>query len=251
MTNKKALIVTLILVTFNLTLSANNFFSNKKEVSFNGNKQAVEENKQEAKFTRKFANLVVGDFMEITGENEFQYNKYLDTAMKDKDWLKANEYFYFEKKIIDLKGIAKAKIPKWKKALELYKISSDKGNILASYQGINLITKYFTQLNPTMDNGQDVIENIINKYMGTFSEKLREKNYCYGYLYNLRYYVNYKNDIGKAISVGEMGYPICKDQLSKKLIPKWLDLAFRKDFVKAKTIVRVREAKAEFEQRGY
>ncbi len=243
--NKKVLIFLGVscLLTNLFASNPNEYFSNTPTKSKEKEFKLTKENLKK--------NILVGDFVRITGDTEENFNKYIDIALKDKEFLEANNAFYNEKKPFQVpEGYEAAKnvpkeLPDWRKALEKLHISATKNNnVLAAYQGLTMINNFFGVMSPTKKSAPTVIENIMDKYMIDFTDKLKGKGYCYGYMYQQKYYLNYANDIEKAIYVGEIGKEICKEQLKNKKIEPWQEFQIRKDFVKAKTFQNIRYEKA-------
>jgi hypothetical protein len=248
---KKFITYITILFFIQSTAFGNSIFSTENPFSNNGTEKKekkVNKNKSNKNFTKKEARGLVHDFVQITGESELNFEKMLEITIQDDNWQKANKLFFRETKDIDLPKVkgrqVKAKIPKWREALNHFKQSVlISKNVISAYQGLTIVNQHFTVLTPKTEYAPNIKENVLDEYMPVFTKLLKEKGYCYGYTYYLKYTLNYENNLDKAISIGEIGYPICQKQLNDKKIPKWLDLAFRKDFVKAKTIKRVRNAK--------
>lgn len=235
-------------------LITNLFASNPNEYFSNNTNSKSQKKENTFKLTKETLkkNILVGDFVKITGDTEDNFNKYIEIALKDKDFLEANNAFFNEKKPFQVpKGyeIANKNVPKelpdWRKTLEKLHISATKNNnILAAYQGLTIINNFFGIMSPTKKSAPTVIENIMDKYMVDFTDKLKSKGYCYGYLYQQKYYLNYSNNVEKAIYVGEIGKEICKEQLKNKKIEPWQEFQVRKDLVKAKTFQNIRHEKA-------
>lgn len=118
------------------------------------------------------------EFEETTGD--YNFDKYYKEAVKDSDWKKANFYIREkseEKKVTYNRELINLQTPEYEKALEYYAKSTNKGNIIAAYQGFALIEKVFMYIE----------KNPMQKtYLNTFSDALMNKNYCVGYLYKAK-----------------------------------------------------------------
>lgn len=118
-------------------------------------------------------------FIAETGDKN--YRKYLQEAVRDEDWRKANYSFNFMKKEGSFVVYENQKIdvptPEYELGLYYYAKSADKGNVLAAYQGFKILEKYFMYMGAN---------KITKQYLGFFTKKLMEKNYCIGYLYYAR-----------------------------------------------------------------
>jgi hypothetical protein len=237
-----------VFLTFFVTLTslnANNL--NKKDINSVLKESSLIKNKDYYKdmnkINKNFAIKINPEFLLVTGETKENFNKYAEEAAKDQYWVQANKAFYFETKDIKIKKI-NSKIPKYKKALKLFKKSVLKNNtLLSAYQGLNITVKYFTMITPDKNFRDQLIKNILKEYLYFFAKKLTDKGYCYGYFYKLKFEVDYMKDYENAVKTGDRGYDICKTQLSRKEIPKWLDKYFREKYVKAKTVLFLREEK--------
>jgi len=195
------------------------------------------------KIDKNFAIKINPEFLSITGETKENFIKYAEEAANDKYWVEANKAFYFETRDAKIKNY-NAKIPKYKKALKFFKESvKENKTILSAYQGLQLTVKYFTFISPDTSKGDFkdlLIRDILKKYLDYFSTFLMKKNYCYAYFQKIKFQVDYLNDYEAAKKTGDIGYPICKKQLEEGKIPKWLDKYFRMKYVKAKTILKLR-----------
>lgn len=227
--------------------------ANPNEVFSKNSSSSKKEDMKEMKLTKESLkqNLLTGDFVKITGDTEENFNKYIEISLKDKEFLEANNAFFNEKKPFQVpEGYeAAANVPKelpdWRKSLEKLHISATKNNnILAAYEGLSMINNFFGIMSPNKKSAPTVIENIMDKYMIDFTDKLKAKGYCFGYIYQQKYYLNFANNVEKAIYVGEIGKEVCKEQLKNKKIEAWQEFQIRKDFVKAKTFQNVRYEKA-------
>jgi hypothetical protein len=188
-------------------------------------------------YTRDEAAQMIPEFTQITGESQVELNKMIAKTVNDKDWQTGTNSFRNDFKTVDIHGSKKV-IPQWKPALVAYKKSvNESGNIISAYQGLTIVAMYFTGL----PAGDQVTESVINEFLPVFSKTLAEKGYCYGYLYSIKNALDYENKIDLAVEIGERGLPICAKQVSDKKISKWIDIDFRKEFVKAKNLKRMRD----------
>jgi len=194
----------------------------------------------ENKFTKDNARKALSTFQYVTGESDKRFNELLAKSWKDKDWIIANEFYYYKKKEAKIRG-KKINIPMYKQSLVYFLRSAERGNILSAYQGLNIIVRHFTFFKPRMRHAKSIVKDIIQKYMGKFSQILIDKNYCYGYLNGVKFNAFYNNDLLKSLSIGEIGLKTCKEQFKKKMIPHWLDSQFRMSYVKVKAIYREKE----------
>lgn len=241
---KKTILLTMFVLFLGQSVYAKNVFHNGYSES------DKKKEKKELTFSKKEALTILHDFTSITGDTEFNLHKYLDSAQKDPNWIKANVAFFKERRDVTFpkdypNKKFKSKIPKWKEALEFYyKSVEERGNILSAYLGLSLINKHFGMFTPRTGMPASISDKVIKKFLPLFARTLRQKGYCYGYLYETRYYVDYQNDIEQALALGEIGTKVCKKQLGEKLIPYWLDLNLRKEVVRAKSIQYVRHEKS-------
>lgn len=259
--NKKIITSAVLAFSTSLLLAAGpNDIFNTTNNSLNKNyvKKEVKNDKEVQKETKLIINedfirngKLTKDFVEITGETEENFKIFIDQALKDKYFIEANEIFFTQTKNVEYpkdysgnKNLSNKKIPNWKDSLDkLYHSATVNNNIIAAYQGQTMINNFFGLMAPNKKSAPRVIKNVMDKYMLGFTEKLKSKGYCYGYLYNMRYYLKYSGEVDKAIYVGDIGKGICKSQLDNKKIPEWLDSYFRRDYVQAKTFQYIRHEK--------
>lgn len=188
-------------------------------------------------YTRDETSKMISEFIQITGESQIELNKMIAQTVNDKDWQTGTNSFKNDFKTVDIHGSKKV-IPQWKPSLVAYKKSvTESKNIISAYQGLTIVAMYFTGL-PT---GDQVTESVIKEFLPIFSNTLAEKGYCYGYLYSIKNALDYENKIDLAVEIGDRGFPICAKQVSDKKIPKWIDMEFRKEYVKAKNLKRMRD----------
>lgn len=195
------------------------------------------------KFNEKEISKIIKDFKFITGETDENYKKQLQISSNDKNFISGINSIFLEKRQIQLTEDQKVFIPNYKEALEYFKNSCEtKNNPHAAFVGLDILTN-FNMMIPSKQSNPEITKDIIDKYMPIFSKTLQEKGYCYGYLYQVRYYSAYKNDFDRAVLTGDKGIEVCKKQLQEKKIQQWIDIAFRKEYVKAKTILELNNKK--------
>lgn len=228
----------LILLTFLTILNANAITNN--ELFFKDpllNRSIGSFQKQHKTYTKAEAKTFLYDFRSMTGESEENFNKMIEITVNDKDWQDGTNSFKNDFKEIDIHG-AKKVIPKWKPALESFKKSVvEKHNVISAFDGLTIVSQYFTGY----EGGKEISKNVIENNLPIFANLLAEKGYCYGYLYSVKSALEYNNNLDLALKYGEAGFPICAKQLADKKIEKWVDLEFRKLYVKAKQIKRERD----------
>lgn len=220
---KKILFFTLFITTL---FATSNEFQNKKV------------------FSEKEAKELLNDFIGMTGESQEKFNKMISITIKDENWQKASNSFYIKKNSVKLVKGAKqeVKIPDWKEALKFYKQSVIKSdNTLSAYQGLSLINQFFMFMDSSNNSTKSIKEEILDEYIPIFAEVLKKRGYCYGYTNLMKYEGNYNKNYEKALIIGNEGLGICKKQLSEKKIPSWLEMNYRKDFVRIKNIKKLKD----------
>ncbi len=146
-------------------------------------------------------------YLKVTGDKN--YEQYLKEAVKDKKWKEANYIFtykHYKNKITISGKTKKVNMPYYKQALQLFKESSEKGNILSSFQGYLIINKFFS-----LKQGN----KIQKEFLPEFADKLYKKKYCIGYALKAKTSVppftnekNYK-DLSEML---DNGYQTCKKE---------------------------------------
>lgn len=226
-----------IFITITCNLQAEPYAQFYKNPFANG-KTLDSYNKPHKVYTKKEAKVLLGDFMFITGENELNFNKMIELAVSDKDWQEAENTFRNDFKEIDIHGSRKV-IPEWKKALDLYRKSViEKHNVLSAFEGLSILEKYFMG----MEGGDEIRKNVIENNLPIFAHLLAEKGYCYGYFYSVKSAVKYEKKLELGLQYGNEGFPVCAKQFADKKIPFWIDLEFRKSYVQAKQLKRLKDS---------
>ena len=108
--------------------------------------------------------------------------------------------------------------PKFRKALEYLYRSSYSGNDLSSYMGLYVLSFSIEQAYPNAHAAKSakVYRDIFRRFYPRFINTLIDKKRCVGYLYGMRYLIDYENDFKKAFSMYKAGKEAC----SSKSIPK-------------------------------
>lgn len=174
-------------------------------------------------------------FIKDTGDNN--YDKYLSEAVKDYNWKLANYMYKYESspsKINYNKQDLVLLTPKYKESLDLFAISSKQGNMISAYEGLMILEKYF------LISGEN---DITKKYLKIFSETLKNKNYCIGYLYNGRSNLKKYSDnpnYKEAQKTFEEGINHC---YNKENIPDYYIKALKEESIKSSTMIKVTDSK--------
>lgn len=228
-----------------LNADTNNFLYEQQKIKV---KPTLEKNFVYLKDTKKTFNkkeleTFLKDYKKTTGETDEGFKKQLEFSSKDEYFQTGLNSIFLEKKLIELPTKQKVFIPNWKEALENFKKSAElRKNPHAAFIGLDIVNN-FQLTSPSQHTGQEITKDVIDVYMPIFSKTLSESGYCYGYLYQVKFYSSYRTDYDKAMKIGEAGVSVCEKQIKEKRIYLWIDLGFRKEFVKAKTILQLQEKK--------
>jgi len=199
-------------------------------------------------------------YQKVLGINKVEYNKLIKRYYEeDPSWKKANYYLYKTKrkanfkKTDDIRAFEKnqlkekvVKIPKWKKALENFKISCiEHSNPISAAQGLDILLINLSMFDNTGRISSKELNSFFNKYLLIFTRILESQEICYGYTGEVLYWADRKNDINKAKKVINEGWDICERQVKENGVPKYLFDTLRLKAGKINAILKVRKAKGE------
>lgn len=225
----------LIAISFILCLNAD-VFEIKKDKNF-----SIEQIKEINKIYTLEGSVKKLFGLEEMFENETgdkNYRKYLQEAVQNLDWRKANYAFndmIKEESYLVLEGKkVKVPTPEYNLALEYFRKAAEDGVILAGYQGLKILERYF------MMYGANVITR---QYQEFFSKKMMEQNYCPGYVYYARsisgQFVKETNyNLVKEIL--EKGREVCSQRESTKDFLRGIN----HDIARNNTLIMIKEHKA-------
>ncbi len=193
-----------------ITVSADELNYNQDPFSNHGEKMRMPEKKG------NFTNLTAEEaynlphiqmFLKDTGESPENLNKFIQIAIKDKNWQEANYFLNKSKTLRHLKTRnidTNVMVPDYDKALESFFLSvRNNRNILSAYQGMSILEDQFMLM------GRNAFTD---KYMRPFSDVLARQNYCKGFLYYGRTYESKFGtlDLNRANKIFSDGEKICK-----------------------------------------
>lgn len=179
-----------------------------------------------------YADKVIGfdDALRIPSVNEFEVyttydkKKYLKSALKNKSWQEANQYFLSKRSQMKIAGKKYSTIP-YHKVINLLKQASREGVLLAAFQGYR-----FSSMS-TARRGK-----FAKRDVGYFAKTMMEHHVCLGYIetafgYTRRWYntdVDYKN----AFLVIEASKASC----TNAKLPTWVQDNYKKSYAKYKVM---------------
>lgn len=182
-------------------------------------------------YTETEARALYPDFKVITGESDAEFSRLIKSAVQDKDWQDGTNYISNSTKVVQIAAHDRL-IPQWDKALISYRKSAlDTGNILSAYEGMTIVTMFFTVIPSNNDN---INNNIVIKNLDIFDDILIKKGYCYGYLSKSIMELDYKKDPKASYETALSGQELCKKQLESKKIPVWIEKELRKVTARSK-----------------
>jgi hypothetical protein len=217
---KKTLILLLISI-FSINSFASSEFNEKKFETF------------KAKFKYEYVKKLPDykNYIKDTGADKESLNIDSKNAWLNEDWKKGMYYILVNKKEFTsvyskTKG-KKLSMPDYQKALEYFNLAVKKTkNPFIAYQGLNIILNNYMQY---------AITDIAKIYMRTFSKELTRRNFCLGYLYFGRSYmqeISSHPNYEKAYKIFKNG----KEKCLKDNIPNYIYHSLRTYKVKASTM---------------
>ena len=207
----------MILIFISMSLYANDFDIHK------------ELEKLQYTYTPKKIAKYFSDFKKITGENDKNFNKYIEIFRNDIHSLRFLKISSSVNTNVEIKINNKkesVKIPNYKKALkELSQIKSN--NVLGAYAAVSYLSENLFSMDPSGKYLNNELKQIISTYYKKPLKILMHKNYCYGYLMTSNYlspkthFLDTNNKIYLLYkSITKKGFRICKKDKDK--IPDYL-----------------------------
>lgn len=222
------------------------------EQSKNTKQNEVSLNKPEKPIDEQFLREVQADFQKVMGVNDKDYKILLKKGLEDKYFTDGLKKYYFERRYAKDKNgkeLSKMKIPKYKEALkDYYRATVMNQDILAAYEGLELITTFIYQ-NGFFSNSSEAFKGnpsydlYHDKYLPAFSNLLAKHNFCYGYLYKTRVMLENHESLDDVLYIGKKGLDLCNKQEKEKKTMWYLAKGMRLVYGKAKALKIVREAK--------
>jgi len=198
------------------------------------------------------------EYQEVLGIDRKEYKKLINKYYKeDTEWKKANYYLYISKRDIEIKikdditlheknksKKIKTKIPEWRKALESFKASCiEFANPISAAQGLDILLINLSMFDNTGKISSKKLNKFFDDYLLVFTKVLRSQEICYGFVGETLYYADRKKRINTAKNVINKGWNICKDQVEKNGVPKYLFDTLRFKSAKINAIIKIRKAK--------
>lgn len=146
------------------------------------------------------------EFIKETGEKKENVSKMIETALKDEFFQNGLYYQYrlvYKEHVKTRSKEATVLVPAYDKSLENFAISTKRyQNVLSAYFGFKILEGKFMLFGRS---------SMTDTYMATFSELMMKKNYCKGYLYYGRTFMEKfgGNDINKANAIFKRGVGVC------------------------------------------
>ena len=195
--------------------------------------------------------FLVNDYAFITGDSELNFNNYLDQAVLDKDWQKAQNALFREYRAIPNPpsgfpvGLIKDRgTANWIDTIRyLGSYVQRSGNPVAAFQGLSIIANYVLVFYPDKNIQRDFFDEIVAKYMPMFADALYQKRFCYGAYMKLFFDWQYSDNRYEAIDKVKDGKGICSSQLQSGLIQPYIEEDFRLLFAKAEINTQIHKEK--------
>lgn len=195
---------------------------------------------------------MISDYAFMTGDTEAHFDDYLNQAIKNDFWQKAQNAFFRELRSMPkppsdvpqniIEGRATAN---WIDALKyLGRFVEETENPVGAYQGISIIANYILVFYPDKNVQKDFYDEVVGKYMPLFADVLYKNNFCYGAYMKLLFEWVYSDNKYKATENVKNGEAICASQMDKGTIPLFVDRDFRLLFAKAKINTETRQKNA-------
>lgn len=214
-----------------LMLSSNLYSYNEFNDKNIDSKKEIQKRISLAKVKKLFS-----DFEDITGETKLRFNSLIsESYKKDLNFLKAIDSLlvndrnisidYYDMTSGETTKLEKS-IPNYPKILELLHTSVKKHkNVLSAYLGASIIGNRILLVDKNGKWADNELKDLVRKHYPIFIYTLAKNNYCYGYMLGSIYYDNdsyYGRDKERYNKYLNLGLPVCKAQLEKNEIPKFL-----------------------------